>query len=266
MGLFDFLKNKKKQDTAPQEPVQEFKVVPHADVIERFNADLQAIERVPVNIAPQKISRRRASDMPALKFSNITKKTNLEKLFPLVVIDTETTGIKIAGNYIVEISAIKYESWFSPSSCFTTLIKPRNPIPPEASAVNHITDEMVADSPAFSDILDSFNAYISGCNIVGHNLAFDLKFMYVLGFDIPEDVKFFDTLELAKRVLKTERSEEYDHHEHTYKAVEDYDVEDYKLETLCSYYGIYREDAHRSLSDCYATAKLFKDLIEDKTL
>ena len=47
---------------------------------------------------------------------------------------------------------------------------------------------------------------------------------------------------------------------------EEYDVCDYKLDTICKYYQIYRSDAHRSLSDCYATGLILDKLIEDKTV
>ena len=45
----------------------------------------------------------------------------------------------------------------------------------------------------------------------------------------------------------------------------DYDVEDYKLTTLCDYYGI-RDNtfAHRALPDALATGLLFKKLAQDK--
>ena len=45
----------------------------------------------------------------------------------------------------------------------------------------------------------------------------------------------------------------------------DYDVEDYKLTTLCDYYGI-RDNtfAHRALLDALATGFLFKKLAQDK--
>ena len=58
----------------------------------------------------------------------------------------------------------------------------------------------------------------------------------------------------CNKSMKTERF----HHE--------YDVENYKLTTLCDYYYIYRNDAHRSLSDCYATFKLFMELLNEKDL
>lgn len=36
----------------------------------------------------------------------------------------------------------------------------------------------------------------------------------------------------------------------------------YKLSTLCDYYGIKNKQAHRALSDVYATYKLFEKLIK----
>jgi DNA polymerase III epsilon subunit-like protein len=45
----------------------------------------------------------------------------------------------------------------------------------------------------------------------------------------------------------------------------DYDVEDYKLTTLCDYYQIRDNSfAHRALSDAFATGLLFKCLAQDK--
>ena len=45
----------------------------------------------------------------------------------------------------------------------------------------------------------------------------------------------------------------------------DYDVEDYKLTTLCDYYEIRDNSfAHRALSDALATGLLFKNLAKDK--
>ena len=42
------------------------------------------------------------------------------------------------------------------------------------------------------------------------------------------------------------------------------DVDNYKLETLASYYGIPLFGAHRALDDCYAAGRLFGSLVKDK--
>ena len=123
---------------------------------------------------------------------------------------------------------------------------------------------MIKDKPFFSEIAASFSDYISGCNVVGHNLPFDLKFLFVCGATLPDNVKYYDTYDLAKRTLVSSSSKKWDNEIGASVPVDDYDVEDYKLETLCDYYGIYRTDAHRSLSDCFATVKVFERIIDDK--
>lgn len=232
---------------------------------DEFSQKLNDIPRVPVILSENRTKRANMINMPEIKYSNITRSTNIQKLFPLVVVDTETTGIKPGGNDIIEISAIKYAEGFTAVSCFTTLCKPRRPIPAEATEVNNITNEMVAEAPPFALVASAFSEYIAGCNMVGHNLPFDLRFLYISGVELPQKAKYFDTLDLAKKVLTKCGGKKYNHKIGEYEELEEWDVYDYKLETLCEYYDIYRSDAHRSLSDCYATAQLFENLIEDKT-
>lgn len=230
-----------------------------------FSLELSQIPRVPVVPSSERTKRANMISMPEIKYSNITRSTNLAKLFPLVVVDTETTGVKPGGNDIIEVSAIKYGPDFTPISCFTSLCKPRKPIPADATEVNNITDEMVADAPPFALIASAFSEYIAGCNVVGHNLPFDLRFLYISGVELPPKAKYYDTLDLVKKVLTKYGGKKYNHKSGEYEEVEDWDVYDYKLDTLCEYYDVYRSDAHRSLSDSYATALIFKNLIDDKT-
>jgi DNA polymerase III epsilon subunit-like protein len=125
---------------------------------------------------------------------------------------------------------------------------------------------MVVDCPMFSQIAQAFECYISGCNVVGHNLPFDLRFIYVCGCELSDKVRYYDTLKLAKLILKKSGSQQYDYHTGEYYRLDENDsnVEDYKLDTLCDYYSIRRSCSHRSLSDCLATVKLFENLIDDK--
>lgn len=230
----------------------------------QFALKLESIPRVEVATSSAKVNRRQPTDMPPVSLSNITVRTHLDKLFPLVVIDTETTGTTPRGNDIIEVSAVRFENGFIPVSCFTTLCKARNPIPPAAAAVNHITDEMIADKPYFWEVAASLSEYLKGCNIVAHNMDFDRKFLFCCGCELPEDVKYFDTLDLAKRVLTCPSSKKWDNEIKAKIPVDNYDVENYKLDTLCEYYGIYRNDAHRALSDAYATGLLFEKLVQEK--
>ncbi len=230
-----------------------------------FQKTLESIPPVDIEISETDSSPKAPATMPDIHFYNVTRRTNLDNLFPLVVIDTETTGLKPRSSEIIEVSAIRYEAGFKPVSCFTTLLRSRKPISPEASAVNNITDDMVKDQPYFSQIADAFSEYISGCTIVGHNLDFDLKFLCHSGVPLPDKVKYIDTLDLAKHTLTSPRSKKWDSDYGSSARDYDYDVVNYKLGTLCDYYGIVPQNAHRSLADCLATGMVLECLIEDKT-
>ena len=212
-----------------------------------FNEELDMIweNKVVIQLSDEPAVRKYVKDLTFPHITNITRETNISKLFPIVFIDVETTGIRIQGNSIIEVSAIRFENSFNhPSSCFTSLTKPPKKIPPDATAINGITNEMVENSPSFEQIAESFSNYISGCNVVGHNLPFDLKFLLCSGAEFSSKVRYYDTLELAQRAF-----------------VRYVDVPDYKLDSLLNRFGIYRDNAHRSLSDCFATSYVFRGLI-----
>lgn len=96
---------------------------------------------------------------------------------PLAVLDLETTGPSITTDRIVDISIVTrlpnggLERWSS-------LVNPGAPIPPSASRVHGITDEMVAGAPAFADIAIEVLNRLDGCDIGGFNVrAFDLPLL-----------------------------------------------------------------------------------------
>lgn len=271
LGVIGFMYYRKKplkkdsskvSDQTMAEPVP---VNTHEKEMAAFNTELEALNRVDVEKGTPTCKWRNPDTMPGIHITNITRQTNMEKFFPIIVLDTETTGIGAAKHRIIELSAIKIGPDFEPESCFTTLINPRKAIPPSATAVHHISDDMVASAPTFPEIADCFSRYIAGCNIVGHNVKFDLEFLYAAGIDLPRNVKYYDTMEIAKNVLTSSRRRMvYDKDIGGMVELDDYDVENYKLTTLCDYYHIYRNDAHRSLSDCLATAKVLQELVEAK--
>lgn len=87
---------------------------------------------------------------------------------PLVVFDLETTGTNIMTDRIVEISVLKaFPDGTTEQK--SHLVNPGMPIPPEATAVHHISDEDVADKPLFKQIAKSLCAYLEGCDIAGFN-------------------------------------------------------------------------------------------------
>ena len=60
---------------------------------------------------------------------------------------------------------------------FSTLVDPLMPIPPGASEVNGITDDMVKGKPKIEDLLDPFADFCEDAVIVAHNAGFDVPFV-----------------------------------------------------------------------------------------
>lgn len=213
-----------------------------------FAASLHAVPLVPalvVDAAPP-LCRGALSDMPEVKYSTITKSFNADKLPSFVVIDTETNGLKVQGGRILELSAIRYED-FQPVAAWSSLVNPGKPIPPEVSEINHINDAMVAVAPRLEQVSGSFLDFIGSSAVVGYNLPFDLKFLFARGIDLfSQKRKYYDVLELARKAYKN-------------------DLDSFSLEDVAELCGVFRDDAHRSLSDCFATGAVFKNCVEDIT-
>ena len=91
---------------------------------------------------------------------------NLKK--PIIFFDLETTGTNITHDRIVEISIIKIMPNGEEKE-YTRRINPEMPIPAEATAVHHITDEDVADAPTFKQIATGIAQTFLGCDIAGYN-------------------------------------------------------------------------------------------------
>lgn len=87
---------------------------------------------------------------------------------PIIFFDLETTGTSITQDRIVEISFLK----ILPSGEEiekTRRINPERPIPAEATAVHHITDDDVKDAPTFRQIAKSLASMFEGSDIAGYN-------------------------------------------------------------------------------------------------
>lgn len=163
-----------------------------------------------------------------------------------VVFDLETTGTSYRYDEVIEISAIKVRDGQVLEE-FSTLVNPQKPIPYGASAVNHITDDMVVDAPCFSQALMEFFEFVGDMILVGHNIqSFDMNFIYrdaeKFYGKIPDN-DYIDTLRMARNVLP-----ELSHH---------------RLVDLSDYYGISTEGAHRALNDCRLNMQVFELLVKE---
>lgn len=216
------------------------------DKITEFNEELNSMPEEKIEIKPyKKTNKRLLANMDEYNYCNIRKNTSYSNFEKYIVLDTETTGLNARNNELLEISMIKFDK-HEPVSYMTTLLKPNKSIPREITYINGIDDELVKDSPKVSQVLDSFNEFIKGYNIVGYNLNFDMKFLYVNGIDFfSENRKFYDVLDFARKKIK--KSE----------------IDNYKLDSVAENFDIYRNDSHRALSDAYATGLIFERLLDE---
>lgn len=87
---------------------------------------------------------------------------------PLLFFDIEATGLDTSRDRIVELSYIKVSPDGSEETQ-TMRFNPTIPISAEATAVNGITDEDVAQCPTFADKAAELARVFSGCDIAGYN-------------------------------------------------------------------------------------------------
>lgn len=160
-----------------------------------------------------------------------------------VVFDLETTGVSVEHDVIIEIAAVKVVKG-KVVDTFQTLVNPERPIPPGASRVNGITDDMVADAPLIDEALEAFLEFIGDAVLVGHNIqSFDMNFIYDASMSVfqkPVTNDFIDTLYMARKCLP--------------------ELNNHKLVDLAAHYHISKEGAHRALNDCMMNQQCYEEM------
>jgi DNA polymerase-3 subunit epsilon len=161
-----------------------------------------------------------------------------------VVIDLETTGLSSSQDKIIELAALKVTN-NQIIDRFSTLCNPEIEIDDFITNLTGITNDMVKDAPKIKDIIEDYIAFIGDSVLVGHNINFDINFIYdnygrlfVKRFTN----NFVDTMRLSKRAFP--------------------ELEHYRLSDMVEYFGIGNEKAHRALSDCIATYDIYLELKE----
>ncbi|MEK7588232.1 MAG: exonuclease domain-containing protein [Patescibacteria group bacterium] len=121
----------------------------------------------------------------------------------IIFFDTETTGNETK-DFLCQIA------YKTDNETFNGLYKPPFKIPPEASAVHHISNKMVEDKPTFSESPDSkkIKNLFEDANsvVVAHNAPFDL--MIIKKEDIVP-ANFICTLRVARQLDTEEKIDRY---------------------------------------------------------
>lgn len=152
-----------------------------------------------------------------------------------VIFDLETTDLRTETAEIIELSALKVVDGV-PIETFNTLVKPLAPISDEISSITHISNAMVLDAPQVEAVLPDFYKFSHGCILCGHNISgYDFPIISRIGEGMGYmfDNELCDTLLLARKYLT--------------------ELHNFKLETISKAFGISHTNAHRAMSDVFAT-------------
>lgn len=155
------------------------------------------------------------------------------------MVDIETTGMRQAK--IIEISALRVRAGREKSS-FSMLINPHERLSYFIKNLTGITDQMLAQADELAPVLLAFHAFLGEDIIIGHNVHFDVNFLYdnllqVHGIYLTNDM--VDTLRLARRFL---------------------DLKHNRLDDLTQHFAIAGRDKHRALHDCRLTHAVYQEL------
>lgn len=161
-----------------------------------------------------------------------------------IAFDLETTGTVPGVDKIVEIGAVCINQGVI-ESVFSTLINPQIPIPPGATAVNGITNEMLIGKPLIEDVLNSFAEFCGHEVMVAHNAPFDCQFLLS---DIKKHESLapkgvvVDTLPMARKLIPG--------------------LANYKLGTLVQHFKVQSTDFHRAEEDATYCGMVFWEMVK----
>jgi len=159
----------------------------------------------------------------------------------IIIIDTETTGVDHEKDKVIEIAAIRVSPDWEIIDTFEQLIDPEMDIPPEASAVHHLTARDVIGKPTMPDVLPALFDFVGDTVLAAHNAQFDSGMLPQL------TNKWLCTLRLAKHMFPTASSR--------------------KVQALRYMFGLIDIDLkglnpHRALADILVTLEVFKEMIQ----
>lgn len=160
------------------------------------------------------------------------------------VLDIETTWLSKFKHKITEIAAIKFD-WKNILWEFQTLVNPERNIPTEITKLTWITNEMVSNAPKFCDIIPNFLKFIQDDIIVAHNANFDYWFISENIYHntwIWIENNYLCTRKLANRLLP--------------------ELPKKNLWTICDYFWLKNEHAHRAMWDTKVTVEIFKNFLD----
>jgi DNA polymerase-3 subunit epsilon len=95
-----------------------------------------------------------------------------------IVLDTETTGLEPEqGHRIIEIGAIELVNRRPSGNRYHQYVNPERPVEDGAVDVHGLSNDWLADKPAYRDIAPQLLAFLRGAELIIHNAPFDIAFL-----------------------------------------------------------------------------------------
>jgi DNA polymerase-3 subunit epsilon len=213
----------------------------------RFRLLLPVTEPVRAFHAPAQPSRPEFYDFDLFSQPGLERDLDERKLTELAytAFDTETTGLEpAAGDEIISIGAVRMlNGRLLAGEVFDQLVDPRRPISAASARIHGISPGMVAGQPTLEQVLPMFHQFCEDTVLVGHNAAFDMRFLQLK--ESATGVRFtqpvLDTLLLS--------------------AVLHRDLGEHQLEAIAARFGVSVTGRHTALGDAMVTGEIFLRMI-----
>ena len=160
-----------------------------------------------------------------------------------IALDLETTGLNPSRDRILEIGAVRVIDGQIEES-YETLVNPGRKLDKRIEELTGITDEMAAGGMDTRTAVTGLVEFCGELPLLGHNILFDYSFLKqnTMNLSLPFEKEGIDTLKIA-RVLFPK-------------------MEHRSLQSLCCYYQIRQEKAHRAVSDALSAMELYRRMRE----
>jgi DNA polymerase-3 subunit epsilon len=161
------------------------------------------------------------------------------------VFDTETTGLfPDQGDEIIAIGAVRIVNGrLLREETFDQLVDPRRTVPMQSQQIHGIRPELLRGQPVLEEVLPAFARFAEDTVLVGHNVAFDMRFLrrkeQQAGVRLTQPV--LDTLLLSAAA----------HPNH----------EEHSLEAIAARLGVSVLGRHTALGDAVLTGEIFLRLV-----
>lgn len=163
----------------------------------------------------------------------------------LVVLDTETTGLKPEdGHRVIEIGCIEILGRRPSGRRLHYFLNPERAIDDAAIQVHGLTLERLAHEPVFAQVAEALLGFLKGACLVIHNAPFDLGFLNaefgrlkMPGLSSYGDISVVDSLEMARQMHPGQRN---------------------SLDALCTRYNV--SNSHRQLHGALLDAELLAEV------